>query len=227
VFSGWSNLHVDGPANHAPAVTVADPMVEATAGQTLQMSSLFTATDADDDTLAYVFYDATPGGGHFEVNGVTQAAGQIFGVNAAQLAQTTFVPAANASDDLLVGTSDGHMFSGWSNLHVDGPVNHAPAVTVADPMVDVTPNQTLQMSTLFSVTDADHDTLTYLFYDTSAGGGHFEVNGVVQAAGQIFGVAPADLANTTFVAGQNGTDDLLVGATDSLSFSGWSELHIV
>jgi hypothetical protein len=174
-----------------------------------------------------VFYDATPGGGHFEVNGVTQAAGQIFGVNAAQLAQTTFVPAANASDDLLVGTSDGHMFSGWSNLHVDGPVNHAPAVTVADPMVDVTPNQTLQMSTLFSVTDADHDTLTYLFYDTSAGGGHFEVNGVVQAAGQIFGVAPADLANTTFVAGQNGTDDLLVGATDSLSFSGWSELHIV
>ena len=149
-------------------------------------------------------------------------------MTAAQLAQTTFVPAANASDDLLVGASDGHTFSGWSNLHVDGPVNHAPAVTVLDPMVDVTPNQTLQMSTtLFTVDDADNDTLTYLFYDTSAGGGHFEVNGVVQAANQIFGVAAADLANTTFVAGQNGTDDLLVGATDSLSFSGWSELHIV
>ena len=37
----------------------------------------------------------------------------------------------------------------------------------------------------------------------------------------------ADLANTTFVAGQNGTDDLLVGATDLHSFSGWSDLHIV
>ena len=133
MFSGWSNLHVDGPVNHAPVVTVPNPMVEATAGQTLQMSNLFTATDADNDTLAYVFYDATAGGGHFEVNGVTQAAGQIFGVTAAQLAQTTFVPAANASDDLLVGASDGHTFSGWSNLHVDGPVNHAPVVTVPQP----------------------------------------------------------------------------------------------
>ena len=52
--------------------------MEATAGQTLQMSTLFSATDADNDTLAYVFYDNTAGGGHFEVNGVTQAAGQIF-----------------------------------------------------------------------------------------------------------------------------------------------------
>ena len=93
--------------------------------------------------------------------------------------------------------------------------------------MDATPGQTLQMSTLFGVTDADNDTLAYLFYDTSAGGGHFEVNGVEQAANQIFGVSVADLANTTFVAGQNGTDDLLVGATDTLSFSGWSSLHIV
>ena len=97
---------------------VPDPIVEATAGQTLQMSTLFSATDADNDTLAYLFYDTAPGGGHFEVNGVTQAANQIFGVTAAELAQTTFVPAANASDDLLVGASDGLAFSGWSSLHI-------------------------------------------------------------------------------------------------------------
>jgi hypothetical protein len=93
--------------------------------------------------------------------------------------------------------------------------------------VDATPGQTLQMSTLFSVTDADNDPLAYVFYDKTAGGGHFEVNGVVQAANQIFGVAPADLANTTFVAGPGGTDDILVGGTDNRFFSGWSELHIV
>ncbi|HVD73875.1 MAG TPA: hypothetical protein VNC81_09890, partial [Xanthobacteraceae bacterium] len=227
MFSGWSNLQVDGPVNHAPAVNVPVSTVQAAAGQTLQMSSLFSATDADNDTLAYTFYDATPGGGHFEVNGVTQASGQIFAVTAAQLAQTTFVPAANASDDLLVGASDGHMFSGWSNLQVDGPVNHAPAVTVPDPMVDETPNQTLQMSTLFTVNDAENDTLTYEFYDATPGGGHFEVNGVTQASNQIFGVTAAQLAQTTFVAGPNGTDDLLVGASDGHTFSGWSELHIV
>ena len=74
--------------------------------QTLQMSTLVSATDADNDALAFTFYDANPGGGHFEVNGVEQAAGQIFAVTAAQLAQTTFVPAANASDDLLVGATE-------------------------------------------------------------------------------------------------------------------------
>ena len=229
----WVSLASDGDTfsggsvNHTPAVMVPDPTVQATAGQTLQMSTLFSATDADNDTLAYLFYDTAPGGGHFEVNGVTQAANQIFGVTAAQLAQTTFVPAANASDDLLVGASDGHTFSGWSNLQVDGPVNHAPVVMVPDPTVQATAGQTLQMSTLFSATDADNDTLAYLFYDTAPGGGHFEVNGVTQAAGQIFGVTAAQLTQTTFVPAANASDDLLVGASDGLAFSGWSSLHIL
>ena len=160
-------------------------MVDVTPNQTLQMSTLFNVNDLDNDTLAYLFYDTSAGGGHFEVNGVTQAAGQIFGVNAAQLAQTTFVPAVDGSDDLLVGASDGVAFSGWSNLHIDGPVNHAPEVIVSDPIVEATAGQTLQMSSLFNATDADNDTLAYTFYDATPGGGHFEVNGVTQASGQI------------------------------------------
>ena len=143
------------------------------------------------------------------------------------MGQTTFVPAANASDDLLVAATDGLAFSGWSNLHIDGPVNHAPAVIVPDPIVEATAGQTLQMSSLFNATDADNDTLAYTFYDATPGGGHFEVNGVTQASGQIFGVTAAQLAQTTFVPAANASDDLLVGATDSLSFSGWSELYIV
>jgi hypothetical protein len=100
-------------------------------------------------------------------------------------------------------------------------------VNVPQATVDATPGQTLQMSTLFSVTDADNDTLAYLFYDKTPGGGHFEVNGVTQAAGQIFDVTAAQLAQTTFVVGLGGTDDILVGGTDGRFFSGWSELHIV
>ena len=227
VFSGWSNLHVNGPVNHAPVVSVPNPTVQATAGQTLQLSTLVSATDADNDALAYTFYDANPGGGHFEVNGVEQAAGQIFAVTAAQLAQTTFVPAANASDDLLVGATDGHVFSGWSNLHVNGPVNHSPVMSVPNPTVDAAPGQTLQMSDLVSATDADNDALAFTFYDATPGGGHFEVNGVEQAAGQIFAVTVPQLSQVTFVAGTSGTDNLLVGATDGHVFSGWSDLHIV
>jgi hypothetical protein len=187
---------------------------------------LVSASDLDNDTLTYAFYDATPGGGHFAVNGVEQAAGQILAVSAAQLSQTTFVPALDSSDNLLVGANDGHVFSGWSNLHIDGPVNHAPVVTVPNPTVQATAGQQVAVSPLFSATDADHDTLTYLFFDNTPGGGHFAVNGTAQPEGQIFGVTAAQLSQTTFVAGQGGTDDLLVGATDGHVFSGWSGLHI-
>ena len=34
------------------------------------MSDLISATDPDGDALSYSLYDSTPGGGHFEVNGV-------------------------------------------------------------------------------------------------------------------------------------------------------------
>jgi hypothetical protein len=46
------------------------------------------------------------------------------------------------------------------------------------------------------------------------------------AANQIIGLTAAQLAQTTFVAGQNGNDELSVGATDGHTFSGWSSLHI-
>ena len=54
-------------------------------------SSLFTANDADGDSLLYFFYDnsAAPTSGHFEVNGTVQAAGTTFAVTQAQLANTT------------------------------------------------------------------------------------------------------------------------------------------
>jgi hypothetical protein len=110
-------VHIDGPVNHAPDVLVPNPTANA-AGQTLQMSDLVSATDQDGDALAYILYDSTPGGGHFLVNGAEQAADQIFGVTASQLAQTTFVTVAGASDHLLVGASDGHVFSGWTDLHI-------------------------------------------------------------------------------------------------------------
>jgi hypothetical protein len=158
---------------------------------------------------------------------VEQPANQIFGLTAAQLAQTTFVPAVNGSDDLLIGATDGYAFSGWSNFHVDGPVNYAPVVTVAPSTVDATPGFPLQLSEYVTVADADNDSLAYLFYDSTPGGGHILVNGVEQAANQIFGLTAAQLAQTTFVAGLDGAEDLLIGATDGHTFSGWSSLHIV
>ena len=211
--------------NHAPVVSVPQSTVATARGQTLQIASYFSVTDADNDPVAYLFYDSTPGGGHIVVKGVEQPALQVLGLTAAQLAQTTFVPAAGASDDLLIGATDGNAFSGWSSLHIDGPVNHAPVVTVGQPTVTATTGQIVQLSNFFSVTDADNDPVVYLFYDSTPGGGHIVVNGVEQAAQQIFGVTAAQLAQTTFVPAPNSSDDLLIGATDG-TFSGWTNFHV-
>jgi hypothetical protein len=71
------------------------------------MSDLISATDQDGDALNYFLFDGTVGGGHLAVDGVEQAAGQLVNLTAAQLAQTTFVPAANGSDDFVVFATDG------------------------------------------------------------------------------------------------------------------------
>ena len=77
-------------------------------------------------------------------------------------------------------------------------------------------------SSLFSVTDADHDALTYFIYDWSpaANSGHFEVNGAVQPAQTVIGLTASDLAHTSFVAGTAGAvDDLGVMAFDGHDYS--------
>ena len=107
-------------------------------------------------------------------------------------------------------------------------VNHAPVVTVAD--LTATARQSIAASSLFSVTDADGDTITkYQFWDGTAGGGHFTVNGVTQGANQIIDVPAAQLAQTTFDVGA-GTDLLYVRAFDGKNWSvengTWTSFHV-
>ena len=118
-FSGPKEFHVNIPANQAPTVTAPAPS-SATNGQVLDASSLFTANDADGDSLLYFFYDnsAAASSGHFEVNGQVQAAGTTFAVTQAQLAQTTFV-AGTTGDDLFVNVWDHAAFSGPKEFHID------------------------------------------------------------------------------------------------------------
>jgi hypothetical protein len=223
-FSGPKEFHVNIPANQAP--TVSAPDFSASKGQVVNASQLFSANDANGDSLLYFFYDnsADPASGHFTVNGVVQAAGTTFAVTAAQLAQTTFTAGLSASDDLFVNVYDGSAFSGPKEFHVN-VVNNAPTVTA--PNQTANSGQVLNASSLFSANDADGDSLLYFFYDNSAAptSGHFEVNGQVQAAGTTFAVTQAQLAQTTFVAGTTG-DDLFVNVWDQASFSGPKAFHI-
>ena len=64
----------------------------------------------------------------------------------------------------------------------------------------------------------------------SASSGHFVVNGTVVPAQTAYTVTAAQLAQTTYVAGSNGTsDDLYVKAYDGQAYSGngyYSYLHV-
>jgi hypothetical protein len=227
---GWSAQQYF-TANSWPHAGNSAPTVSASSGQTLLLdqavdaSSLFTVSDAEGDSmLSYQFYDGTSGGGHFTVNGVEKAANAWFTVSAADLANTQFVASGTVgTDGLYVKASDG---MGWSAQQYF-TVNSWPHATNTAPTVTATSGQTLlldqavQASSLFNVSDIDGDApTTYQFYDGTAGGGHFTVNGVEKAANAWFTVSAADLANTQFVAsGTVGTDGLYVKASDGM---GWS-----
>ena len=209
-------------------LTVPSANVSASAGQSLQLSSLFSATDADNDALTYYFVDSTTNGGHFEVNGAVKAAGVVFSLTAAQLAQTVFVAGPRGSSDHLnVQISDGKAVSAVGDFHVNVAPNHAPVLTVPSANVSASAGQSLQLSSLFSATDADNDALTYYFVDSTTNGGHFEVNGAVKAAGVVFSLTAAQLAQTVFVAGPRGSSDHLnMQVSDGQAVSAVGDFHV-
>ena len=237
-FSGldYTAFHVSVAPNRAPVLTVPATSVSATAGQTIAASSLFSATDADNDALAYYIIDNTTAAdsGHFVVNGVVQSAGVFHAFAASQLAQTTFVAGAKGiTDDLYVLAYDGTAFSGldYTAFHVGVAPNRAPVLTLPATNVSATAGQTIAAASLFGATDADNDALTYYIIDNTAdaNSGHFVVNGVVQSAGVFHAFAASQLAQTTFVAGAKGiTDDLYVLAYDGTAFSGldYTAFHV-
>src|SRR5207248_1985274 len=145
-----------------------------------------------------------------------------------QLAQTSFVTAAGAFDDLWVRANDGTLWGAWTEFHVTGPVNHAPLVSASDRSVAHGANPAA--STLFSVSDADSDTITkYQFWDSNSApaSGHITINGTAQAASQYIDVLAAQIGQTTFVAGSSSAvDQIWARANDGLMWSDWHSLNV-
>src|SRR2546430_7942020 len=84
----WQQSTTSASVNNAPVATASN--VTATQGQTsAAASSLFSVSDADNDTITqYALFDST-GSGHWIVNGVAQGTNVEIDVTAAQLIQTT------------------------------------------------------------------------------------------------------------------------------------------
>ena len=69
----------------------------------------------------------------------------------------------------------------------------APVLTGPASTVTASVNQSLQLSSLFSATDAEGDTLTYFFQEgtSSASSGHFVLNGTAIAQGAMLPFEPS------------------------------------
>ena len=185
----------------------------------------------------YQLWDATrdPASGHFVVNGVAQAAGTVITIGAADLAKTSFVT-GTVGDSLQIRAFDGIAWSAgdnaaWSPFTVTVPANRAPVVTTAD--VTEPHSQSVALSSLFSVSDADSDAMT----DTSSGiprpiptAAISWSAGVAQAAGTMIDISAAQLSQTSFAVGTLG-DALQIRAFDGIAWSAadnasWSPFHI-
>ncbi|HEV7881165.1 cadherin domain-containing protein, partial [Bradyrhizobium sp.] len=220
---------IDVP-NRAPVLSVPAGNMTAIAGQPLQVSSWFSATDADNDALTYYFQDGTttPGSGQFVLNGTPLGQGATFGVSAAQLAGLTFAAGAEGlADDVTMQLSDGHAVSAVGAFHIG--VNRAPVLNATAGAMTALAGQPLQVSSWFNAGDADNDALTYFFQDGTAtpGSGQFVLNGTALGQGATFGVSAAQLAGLIFVAGAEGlADDVTMQLSDGRATSGVGTFHV-
>src|SRR5262249_49927406 len=155
--------------NHAPVVSVPSANVSASAGQTIQASTLFSASDQDGDALTYYLYDATRSAERRvgDDSGTPVAAGTTYTNTAGQLGQSSFVNGTD-NDDLFIQATDGSLLSNTGHFTINvGSANHAPVVSVPSANVSASAGQTIQASTLFSASDQDGDALTYYLYDAT------------------------------------------------------------
>ncbi|KRP98785.1 hypothetical protein AOQ73_20595 [Bradyrhizobium pachyrhizi] len=222
MWGAWKSFTATPGPDTAPTVTASN--VTAIHGQTSALASnLFTVSDSENDTITqYAFWD-TGGNGHWVVNGVAQAAGVEIDVAAANLSQVSYVfgPGGSTPDTLYVRANDGSMWGAWKSFTATPGPDTAPVVTASN--VTGIHGHSIAATSLFSVTDAENDTITqYAFWDTG-GNGHWVVNGVAQAANSEIDVSAANLSQVSYVFGPGGSpsDTLWVKANDGSMWSAW------
>ena len=230
-WSAWkawnmtSALHIPNAAPEASAAASQTILLN----ETVQASALFSVTDADGDPIAYYeLWDSSAGNGRWTVGGVEQ------GVNVAipvvNLEDAQFVGAASSGSDLLwVRASDGQSWGDWKSWTVNSwphLTNAAPVASAQD--ATILTNEAVAASSLFSVSDADGDTIErYELWDDVAGGGYWRLEGVQQAAGQAIDVLSSDLNDMAYVGGASGgTERVWVRAHDGLEWGAWEPWNI-
>lgn len=227
-WASWT-MTTSGRVN-TPPVTIGNE-VTVQAGLSVNASSLFTVTDAENDTItSYMLWDSSQDGGYFTVNGVRQAAQQVITVTASQFANTTqWVAGSSASTDIAWARAfDRTDWSDWdaATITVAGVRNTKPTVTARN--TTVLSGLSVNAASLFSIRDADGDTMTaYQLWDSGSDSrsGYFQVGGQRRSANTAIALSASELAGASWVGGSAaGTEDAWVRAFDGKEWSDWTSI---
>ena len=189
----------------------------------IQAASLFSVSDPAGRAITqYSFWDNGNGGGHFLLNGVAQAAGKVFTVQASQLSQVQYEVGSGA-DTLQVQVFDGVLSSNWSsNFTVTGPTDPGPVVTPVNSTITTFQDQTFSAGSLVTYSDAFGNAATkYDVWNSGGGGGHFMLNGASLGINQNNVITAAQFSQVTYQAG-TGSDTLWIEAFDGTAWGPWS-----
>jgi hypothetical protein len=214
-----------------PTVTATSSNVDATASQTFEASSLFSAS-ASLPILTYEVEDESTNSsdGFWVLNGAALRNGQVTTLTAAQLSELEFVAGSASTpviDTLKVAASDAAGLGAFTTFTVTAAAHAptpAPTVTAANELQ--APNQTLAGSSLFLGTASGNNTITsYEVEDTTPDSGHWVFNGVVEPTNQIVDVTVAQLAQLSFDTGY-GSDNLMVRANDGSQWGSFTTFTV-
>nr|MCU0936167.1 hypothetical protein [Gammaproteobacteria bacterium] len=208
--------------NSAPAVLAGDR--NADPGQWRSLAELVAVEDADGDPPL-----------RFQVRDLDVAA------DGARLWQGTVAPqgatltvgslgevclggrATPGADSFAVRAFDGMDWGEWQafTLTTRAFANHAPVASASD--AGVRPNQSVALSGLLTVTDADGDAaVSYGVWDTP-GGGYLRIAGAAQPAGRVVVLSQAQFAGAEYVGGTTaGSETVFVQAYDGQAWSPWA-----
>ena len=239
-FGKWSTMWILGVTPPVVTLKLGDAIVATHHDDFFFATNLFSAKDSDGSTdpVKYQLFSDGAGGGHWVVDGFAKPNDQAITITAAQLPQAYFQTiAGTGTDNLKVRAGDGSStWEPWTNLAITAKADTAPLMGSLFSAVDGPPGDSWDASDLFTPSDPDGDIISKYKFENVVGpitdpaqiGGHWEVNGLAQAAGKAFTVTASDFLNhkVQYISG-NGTIDTVYGwAYDGEKWSNFRGLTV-
>ncbi|HIF26774.1 MAG TPA: hypothetical protein EYG18_09555 [Micavibrio sp.] len=206
--------------------------------ESVQLSTIVTASDADGDALTYEVWDGNSNAqsGYIEFSGSKLSAGRGHTFSEADFLTLNLIGGTkNGSEYFWVRVSDGDDTTAWQKWTlttdmatiVAGGGNNAPTVSADN--FTLARNDSVLANTIITASDADGDELTYEVWDGSgsAGSSYLELNGSKLGAGSGHALTQAEFDSLMIVAGPAlNTEKFWVRVSDGTVTTAWDRFDL-